>query len=56
MQLESISPEAISELEVPTGIPFVMELDDSLQVTSSRYLGDPAAAAAAAAAVAREAG
>jgi 2,3-bisphosphoglycerate-dependent phosphoglycerate mutase len=52
--LEQISGDAISELEVPTGIPYRMRLDDDLTVRSAAYLGDPAAAAAAAAAVARQ--
>jgi 2,3-bisphosphoglycerate-dependent phosphoglycerate mutase len=55
MHLESIAPEAIPDLEIPTGIPFVLELDGRLDVVGSRYLGDPSAAAAAAAAVARQA-
>jgi 2,3-bisphosphoglycerate-dependent phosphoglycerate mutase len=54
--LEGISDEEITKLEVPTGIPFRMLLNDDLTVHSSGYLGDPAAAAAAAAAVARQAG
>jgi 2,3-bisphosphoglycerate-dependent phosphoglycerate mutase len=45
MHLDGLSPEEVVSLEVPTGIPFVYELDASLAVTSSRYLGDPAAAA-----------
>ncbi len=53
--LEGISDEAITELEIPTGIPFRMLLDDDLSVRSADYLGDPEAAAAAAAAVARQA-
>ena len=56
MHLDSISAKDIVELEIPTGIPFVYELTDSFRVTSSRYLGDPQAAAAAADAVARQAG
>jgi 2,3-bisphosphoglycerate-dependent phosphoglycerate mutase len=52
--LEQIGDDAISELEVPTGIPYRMRLDDDLTVRSAAYLGDPAAAAAAAAAVARQ--
>ncbi len=47
--------DAITELEVPTGIPYRMRLDDDLTVRSADYLGDPEAAAAAAAAVARQA-
>ena len=50
--LQRIPDETITELEVPTGIPFRMQLDDDLEVRAAEYLGDPAAAAAAAAAVA----
>ena len=53
--LEGIADDAITELEVPTGIPYRMLLDDDLSVRSADYLGDPEAAAAAAAAVARQA-
>jgi 2,3-bisphosphoglycerate-dependent phosphoglycerate mutase len=53
--LEGIADEVITELEIPTGIPFRMRLDDDLAVLSAEYLGDPDAAAAAAAAVARQA-
>ncbi len=53
--LQRIPDDAITELEVPTGIPFRMRLDDGLAVRSAEYLGDPEAAAAAAAAVARQA-
>jgi 2,3-bisphosphoglycerate-dependent phosphoglycerate mutase len=56
MMLEGISPSDITELEIPTGIPYLYELDHQLVVTSGRYLGDPAAAAAAAAAVGKQAG
>lgn len=56
MHLESLSPVEVVSLEVPTGIPFVYELDERLAITASRYLGDAAAAAAAADAVARQAG
>ncbi len=54
--LEGISDDDITELEVPTGIPFRLLLEDDLTVHSSRFLGDPAAAEAAAAAVGRQAG
>jgi 2,3-bisphosphoglycerate-dependent phosphoglycerate mutase len=54
--LEGISEDAITGLEVPTGIPFRLLLNDDLAVQSSEFLGDPAAAAAAAAAVGRQAG
>jgi 2,3-bisphosphoglycerate-dependent phosphoglycerate mutase len=53
--LESISDEEIPELEIPTGIPYRMRLDQDLSVSSAAYLGDPEAAAAAAAAVAAQA-
>jgi 2,3-bisphosphoglycerate-dependent phosphoglycerate mutase len=52
--LEQIADDAITELEVPTGIPYRMQLGDDLKVRAAEYLGDPAAAAAAAAAVARQ--
>ena len=54
--LEGISDDDIPGLEIPTGIPFRMLLNDDLTVHSSGYLGDPAAAAEAAAAVSRQAG
>ncbi len=53
--LERIADDAITELEVPTGIPYRMRLNDDLSVHSADYLGDPEAAAEAAAAVARQA-
>jgi 2,3-bisphosphoglycerate-dependent phosphoglycerate mutase len=56
MMLEGISPNEITELEIPTGIPFRYRLNDDLSVRSGQYLGDPAAAAAAAEAVGRQAG
>lgn len=52
--LDGISDDDIAELNIPTGIPFVYELDDNLlPVGPSRYL-DPEAAAAGAAAVASQ--
>jgi 2,3-bisphosphoglycerate-dependent phosphoglycerate mutase len=54
-QLESISDADIVDLDVPTGLPRVYDLDDALGVRSARYLGDPAAAKAAAQAVAQQA-
>jgi 2,3-bisphosphoglycerate-dependent phosphoglycerate mutase len=56
MMLEHIAPEDITELEIPTGIPFHYHLDDNLHVVSGTYLGDAEAAAAAAEAVGRQAG
>jgi 2,3-bisphosphoglycerate-dependent phosphoglycerate mutase len=54
--LDGISDEEIVDLNIPTGVPLLYELDDDLVPTSSRYLGDPEAAKAAAEAVARQAG
>jgi len=54
--LDTISDEAIPELNIPTGIPLLYELDADLRPVSSRYLGDAEAAKAAAEAVARQAG
>ena len=53
--LQGISDDEITGLEIPTGIPYRMQLDDDLTVRAADYLGDPEAAAAAAAAVARQA-
>ena len=37
-----MSDEAIMGLNLPTGIPFVYELDDNLKpVVSMQFLGDP---------------
>ncbi len=54
--LEHLSDAEIAELEIPTGVPRVYELDGALEVTSRRELGDPADIAARAEAVARQAG
>ena len=53
--LDDISDEAIVELNIPTGIPLVYELDAALKPIRSRYLGDEEAARKAAAAVANQA-
>ena len=55
MYLDNLSESAIVELNIPTGIPLVYELDDNLKPLRHDYLGDPAAAAAAAARVANQA-
>jgi len=52
--LDDVSEAEIVELNIPTGIPLVYELDDSLKPLRHYYLGDPAAAAAAAARVAAQ--
>ena len=52
--LDNIPESEIVELNIPTGIPLVYELDDDLKPIRHYYLGDPAAAAAAAAKVAAQ--
>jgi 2,3-bisphosphoglycerate-dependent phosphoglycerate mutase len=52
--LDNVSEEAITELNIPTGVPLLYELDQELNPLSSRYLGDAAAIAAAAEAVRRQ--
>jgi len=54
--LDEVSDREIVDLNIPTGVPLVYELDDHLVPTSSSYLGDPESAKAAAEAVARQAG
>jgi 2,3-bisphosphoglycerate-dependent phosphoglycerate mutase len=53
--LDGISDEAISELNIPTGIPLVYELNNKLKPIRHYYLGDEKAAAEAAAKVAAQA-
>jgi 2,3-bisphosphoglycerate-dependent phosphoglycerate mutase len=52
--LDSLSESAIIELNIPTGIPLLYELDPQLKPLRSGYLGDAAAVAAAAEAVRRQ--
>ena len=52
--LDDIPESEIVELNIPTGIPLVYELDDSLKPIRHYYLGDPEAATRAAAAVAAQ--
>jgi len=53
--LDGVSEQEILELNIPTGIPLVYELDEStLQPLRHFYLGDPEAAKKAADAVARQ--
>ncbi|WP_029460781.1 2,3-diphosphoglycerate-dependent phosphoglycerate mutase [Solidesulfovibrio alcoholivorans] len=52
--LDGVSDDAISELNIPTGVPLVYELDDSLKPTRHFYLGDPEAIAKSVAAVAAQ--
>ena len=53
--LDHVSEKDIVELNIPTGVPLLYELDDALKPKSSRYLGDAAAVAAAQEAVRRQA-
>jgi 2,3-bisphosphoglycerate-dependent phosphoglycerate mutase len=52
--LDDVSDAAIVELNIPTGIPLVYELDQSLGPIKSYYLGDPDAARKAAERVAAQ--
>ena len=52
--LDGMSEKEILELNIPTGVPLVYELDDDLKPLKHYYLGDPEAIAAAAAAVAAQ--
>jgi 2,3-bisphosphoglycerate-dependent phosphoglycerate mutase len=52
--LDNISDQDIVELNIPTGIPLVYELDANLAPLKHYYLGDAEAAARAAEAVARQ--
>jgi len=53
--LDNIPDEEIVELNIPTGIPLVYELDQDLKPIRHEYLGDPEAVARAAKAVAEQA-
>lgn len=52
--LDNISDADITELNIPTGLPLVYELDANLKPLKSYYLGDPEEAARKAAAVANQ--
>jgi 2,3-bisphosphoglycerate-dependent phosphoglycerate mutase len=54
--LDQMSGDDIAKLEIPTGVPIVYDLDESLRPIKAggRWLGDPAAIAAAADAVRRQ--
>ena len=52
--LDNVPDDEIVELNIPTGIPLVYELDDALRPIRHYYLGDPDAAARAAARVAAQ--
>lgn len=52
--LDNVSDAEITELNIPTGLPLVYELDDELKPIRHDYLGDPEEAAKKAAAVANQ--
>lgn len=52
--LDNISDDDIVELNIPTGVPLIYELDDELKPIRHYYLGDAEAVAKAAAAVAAQ--
>ena len=52
--LDGISEKDILELNIPTGVPLVYELDDDMQPVKHYYLGDPEEIAAKAHAVANQ--
>lgn len=37
--MKNMSNEEIVKLNIPTGVPYLMELDDEMQVISDRYIG-----------------
>ena len=53
--LDNVSEKAITQLNIPTGLPLIYELDKDLNPMKNYYLGDPAQAAAKAKAVAEQA-
>jgi 2,3-bisphosphoglycerate-dependent phosphoglycerate mutase len=53
--LDNVSERDIVELNIPTGVPLLYELDEALKPRSSRFLGDAAAIEAAQEAVRRQA-
>ena len=50
--LDAIPDDVITELNIPTGIPLVYELDENLRAVNHYYLGDQDAVARATASVA----
>jgi len=52
--LDNVSEADITELNIPTGVPLVYELDAGLKPLRSGYLGDPEAIKAAAEAVKKQ--
>ncbi len=54
MYLDNVSEKDIVELNIPTGMPLVYELDDDLKPINRYYLGDPEKVKAAMDAVAAQ--
>lgn len=54
MYLDGLTEAAVTELNIPTGVPLVYELDGNLQPLRHRYLGDPEEIRKATEAVARQ--
>jgi len=54
MYLDNVAEDQITQLNIPTGIPLVYELDEKIKPTSHYYLGDPEAVRAAQEAVANQ--
>ena len=54
MMLEHLSPEQILEVNIPTGVPLVYDLDEDFNVTGKRYIGDPETVSAKMSAVANQ--
>jgi 2,3-bisphosphoglycerate-dependent phosphoglycerate mutase len=52
--LDEVSDADIVNLNIPTGVPLVYELDEKLKPLKNYYLGDPAAIKAAQEAVANQ--
>jgi 2,3-bisphosphoglycerate-dependent phosphoglycerate mutase len=52
--LDNVSEADITELNIPTGVPLVYELNDEIKPVKSGYLGDPEAIKAAAEAVKKQ--
>ncbi len=54
MKLENLTPEQILEVNIPTGVPLVYDLDEDFNVTGKRYIGDAETIAAKIDAVANQ--
>ena len=54
MHLDGMTQEAVTKLNIPTGLPLVYTLDEKLRPLGRRYLGDAAVAEAKARAVAAQ--